>query len=154
LKTASQTLQLAAALASAIIASPGAQAASLTLGCTGTVTTTNIPKDGVAPEPEKENVSDFSIVVDLDRRAVFGFWFEMPTADLTAVHTALPIKQADSNGIYFGAHRKENAINEGISGSVDRITGAVSAMENRLYPGGNSQMTEWDLHCKPTRPLF
>ena len=63
---------------------------------------------------------------------MFGFWFEMPTADLTAVHTALPIKQADSNRVYFGAHRKENAINEGISGSVDRITGAVSTMENKL----------------------
>jgi hypothetical protein len=143
-----------AALAFVITASP-AEAASLTLGCAGTLTTTNVPKGGVAPEPEKENVSDFSIVVDLDRRAIFGFWFDTPKRTLTdAVHTALPITQADPNGVYFEAHRNENAIDEGIFGSVDRITGAVSAMENKLFLSGNLQTTAWDLHCKPTRPLF
>jgi hypothetical protein len=73
LKTVSQTSRLVSALVSVLIVSSGAQAASLTLGCIGTLTTTNVPKNGVAPEPEKENVSDFSIVVDLDRRqAVIG----------------------------------------------------------------------------------
>jgi hypothetical protein len=47
LKTGSQPLRLASALASALIVSPGAQAASLTLGCAGTLTSTHIPKDGV-----------------------------------------------------------------------------------------------------------
>jgi hypothetical protein len=155
LKTGSQTSRLAAALASAMIVSSAAQAASLTLGCTGTVSTTNVPKGGVAPDPEKENISEFSIVVDLDRRAIFGFWFDTPKRTITdAVHTALPITQADPNGVYFEAHRKENAIDEGIHGSVDRITGAVSAMDIKLYPSGNMQTLDWDLHCKPTRPLF
>src|SRR5205085_2211509 len=48
------------------------------------------------------------------------------------------------------ARRKQSAIGESIYGSVDRVTGAVSAMENKLYPSGNLQTTEWDLHCKPT----
>jgi hypothetical protein len=60
-------VRLAVTLAFVIAVSP-AQAASLTLGCTGTLTTSNVPKDGVAPEPEKENVSGWSIVVDLDQR--------------------------------------------------------------------------------------
>ena len=146
-------LGLAAALAFVVGASP-AEAASLTLACAGTLATTNVPKGGVAPDPEKENVSDFSVVVDLDRRVVFGFWFDTPKRTITdAVHTALPITQADPNGVYFEAHRKEKAIDEGIHGSVDRITGAVSAMDIKLYPSGNMQTLDWDLHCKPTRPL-
>jgi hypothetical protein len=32
------------------------------------------------------------------------------------------------------ARRKQSAIGESIYGSVDPITGAVSAMENKLYP--------------------
>ena len=132
LETGSQTSRLL----SALIVSSDAQAASLTLGCTGTV------------------ISDYSVVVDLDRRAVFGFWFETPTTGMTAAQTASPITQADAIGIYFVAGRKQSAIGESIYGSVDPITGAVSAMENKLYPSGNLQTTEWDLHCKPARPLF
>src|SRR5262249_59415834 len=90
----------------------------------------------------------------LDRHAVFGFWFETPTTGMTAAHTALPITQANATGIYFVARRKQSAIGESIYGSVDRITGAVSAMENKLYPSGNLQTTEWDLHCEPARHYF
>ena len=79
---------------SVLIVSSDAQAASLTLGCTGTVTTSNVPKDGVVPDPDKDNVSDYSVVVDVDRAAVFGFWFETPTTRMTAAQTALPITQA------------------------------------------------------------
>jgi len=66
----------------------------IALGCTGTVTTSNVPKDGVVPDPDKDNVSDYSVVVDLDRHAVFGFWFETPTTGMTAAQTALPITRA------------------------------------------------------------
>jgi hypothetical protein len=90
--------------------------------------------------PTKDNVSDYSVVVDLDRHAVFGFWFETPTTGMTAVQTALPITGASAIGIfYFVARRKQSAISESISGSVDPITAAVSAMENKLYPSGNVQ---------------
>jgi hypothetical protein len=153
LETRSQTSRLLSGLVSVLIVSSDAQAASLTLGCTGTVTTSNVPKEGVVPDPDKDNVSDYSVVVDLDRHAVFGFWFETPTTGMTVAQTALPITQAIATGIYFVARRKQSAIGESIYGSVDPITGAVSAMENKLYPSGNVQTTEWDLHCKPTRPL-
>ena len=139
---------------SVLIVSSDAQAASLTLGCTGTVTTSNVPKDGVVPDPDKDNVPDYSVVVDVDRAAVFGFWFETPTTGMAAAQTALPITDADAIGIfYFVARRKQSAIAESIYGSVDLITGVVSAMENKLYPSGDVQTTEWDLHCKSTRPL-
>jgi len=139
---------------SVLIVSSDAQAASLTLGCTGTVTTSNVPKDGVVPDPDKDNVSDYSVVVDVDRAAVFGFWFETPTTGMAAAQTALPITDADAIGIfYFVARRNQSAIAESIYGSVDLITGVVSAMENKLYPSGDVQTTEWDLHCKSTRPL-
>jgi hypothetical protein len=154
LETGSQTSRLLSALVSVLILSSDAQAQSLTLGCTGTVTTSNVPKEGVVPDPDKDNVSDYSVVVDLDRHAVFGFWFEPPTTGMTATQTALPITQAnDAIGIYFVARRKQSAISESIHGSVDPITGAVSAMEDKLYPSGDLQTTEWDLHCNPTRPL-
>jgi hypothetical protein len=55
------------------------------------VTTSNVPKEGVVPDPDKDNVSDYSVVVDLDRHAVFGFWFETPTTGMTAKQSALPI---------------------------------------------------------------
>jgi hypothetical protein len=42
----------------------------------GNVTTSVTPKDGVAPEPQKDFLSEYSIVVDLNQRVVFGFWFE------------------------------------------------------------------------------
>ena len=76
---------------SVLTVSSDSQAASLTLGCTGTVTTANVPKDGVTPDPDKDNVSEYSVVVDLDRHAVFGFWFETRIKGMTAAHTALPI---------------------------------------------------------------
>ena len=79
METGSQTSRLLSALVSVLIVSSDAQAASLTLGCTGTVTTSIVPKKGVIPDPDKNNVSDYSVVVDLDRHAVFGFWFETPT---------------------------------------------------------------------------
>ena len=94
METGSQTSRLLSALVSVLIVSSDAQAASLWLGRTGTVTTSNVPKDGVVPDPDKDNVFDYSVVVDLDRHAVFGFWFETPTTGMTAAQTALPITQA------------------------------------------------------------
>ena len=79
--------------------------------------------------------------------------FGLKLTGLTAAQTALPITEANATGIYFVARRKQSAIGESIYGSVDPMTGAVSAMENKLYPSGNVQTTEWDLDCKPTRPL-
>jgi len=89
-------MRLAAALAFVVAASP-AQAASLTLGCVGKVTTSITPKDGVAPEPQKDFLSEYSIMVDLNQRVVFGFWFENSGISLLA----LPIIKADAKRVYF-----------------------------------------------------
>jgi hypothetical protein len=137
-----------------VIAALPAQGAPLTLGCSGTMTTTSIPKNGVASDPEKENVTDFSIVVDLDRHAVSGFWTDPnPKSLFVGVQSALPITAADTNAVYFEASRKDSILSKHISGSVDRITGAISAWDSTDYPAYSTSQT-WDLHCKPTRPLF
>lgn len=148
--------ELLAALAmGALLFVAPAQAASLTLGCSGTLTTMQVPKDGVAPEPEKENVSDYSVVVDLDRRAVFAFWFENSESLLNNVHSALPITKVDANGVYFEAKKKDPfGFDKYIVGGVDRITGAVYADDFSTFSNGSSMHQNWDLHCKPTRPLF
>ena len=127
-----------------------ASAASLTLGCSGTLTTSNIPKDPAVPTPdaEKDSVSDFSVVVDFDKRAVTGFW-----ADLNGIHPPALITAVDANSITFSAERTIFT-SKSIQGSVDRITGYVTAMDTTLWPNGGVQIQNWDLHCRPTRPLF
>jgi hypothetical protein len=136
------------ALVAATILSPAAQATSLTLGCTGTLTRTYVPKNGVAREPRKEPVSDYSIVVDLDRRAVFAFWFESTGHLIASVPAALPIKEANADGISFEADRKVGRTEGHITGGVDRTTGAVNADDFTTFSGGASQHQNWDLHCR------
>jgi hypothetical protein len=136
------------ALVAATILSPAAQATSLTLGCTGTLTRTYVPKNGVAREPQKEPVSDYSIVVDLDRHAVFAFWFESTGHLIASVPAALPIKEANADGISFEADRKVGRTEGHITGGVDRTTGAVNADDFTTFSGGASQHQNWDLHCR------
>lgn len=142
------------ALVAATILSPAARAAALTLGCTGTLTRTYVPKNGAAREPRKEPVSNYSIVVDLDKRAIFAFWFESTGHLIASVPAALPIKEANASGISFEADRKVGRTEGHITGDVDRNTGSVSAEDFTTFSGGASQHQNWDLHCKPTRPLF
>jgi hypothetical protein len=143
-----QALHVIMALVAATILSPAAQAASLTLGCTGTLTRTYVPKNGVAIEPRKEPVSDYSIVVDLDRHAVFAFWFESTGHLIASVPAALPIKEANADGISFEADRKVGRTEGHITGGVDRTTGAVNADDFTTFSGGASQHQNWDLHCR------
>jgi hypothetical protein len=136
-------------LALPFLASP-AHAVSLTLGCSGTVTTTEVPKDGVAGDPEKENVTDMSVVVDFDQRTVSGFWAEMD-----GLHERLPITTIDSNGVAFMASKKSaGGLEKSITGTVDRITGKVEAWETILWTNRSMTNNNWDLRCKPTKPLF
>jgi hypothetical protein len=144
-----QTVRLAAAFALVIAVSP-AQTAPLTLGCLGSVTTSIIPKDSVAPEPQKDFVSEHSLVVDLDRRIVFGFWFENSGISLVA----LPIIQTDANSVYFEASKEDRLVEKHIIGRVDRVTGAVYADDFVIFSNGEMQRRSWDLDCKPTHSLF
>jgi hypothetical protein len=142
------TVCLAAALAFVIAGS--AQAASLTLGCVGNVITSITPKDGVAPEPQKDFLSEYSIVVDLNQRVVFGFWFENSGISLLA----LPIIKADANGVYFEAGKMDRLVDKQIIGRLDRVTGAVYADDFVIFSNGDIQHRIWDLDCKPTDSLF
>ena len=142
-------MRLAAALAFVIAASP-AQTASLTLGCVGNVTTSIIPKDSAAPEPKKDFVGEYSLVVDLDRRVVFGFWFENSGISLLA----LPIIKADANGVYFDASKEDRLVEKHIVGRVDGITGAVYADDFVILSNDDMQHRYWDLNCKPPHSLF
>jgi hypothetical protein len=149
-----QTLHVMTALVVATTLSPPAQAASVTFVCDGTVTRTYVPKDGVAREPRKEPVSDYSVVVDLERHAIFAFWFESTGHLIANVPAALPIKEANASGISFEADRKLGRTEAHIAGGLDRTTGAVNADDFTTFSGGASQRQNWDLHCKPTRPPF
>jgi hypothetical protein len=147
-KQARQAFYLGAALLSAVVLSSAAQAASVTLGCTGTVTRTYVLKDGIAREPRKEPISDYSVVVDLDRRVIFAFWYESSGHLIPSVPTALPIKEANAGGISFQGDRKIGHTEGHITGDLDRVTGAVNADEFTTFSGGASQHQSWDLHCR------
>jgi hypothetical protein len=142
------TVCLAAALAFVIAGS--AQAASLTLGCVGNVITSITPKDGVAPEPQKDFLSEYSIAVDLNQRVVFGFWFENSGLNLLA----LPIIKVDANDVYFYADKEDHLVEKQITGRVDRVTSAVHADDFVIFSNGDMQHRYWDLDCKPTPSLF
>ncbi len=135
-------------LALPLVASP-AQAASLTLGCSGTVTGTEVPKAGVAGDPAKDNVVDMSVIVDFDQRAVSGFWAEM-----NGVHNLIPITAVDANAVTFKGVKKFLGSDASIDGTVDRITGKVDANETWLWSNGGMRLVVWDLRCRPTKPLF
>jgi hypothetical protein len=76
------------------LATTATEAASLTLGCSGTLTTVDVPKDKMANDPKTENIIDFSVVVDLDRRSVSGFWRQT-----NGVQELIPITAADANSV-------------------------------------------------------
>jgi hypothetical protein len=143
------TVRLTAALAFVIAASP-AQTASLTLGCVGNVTTSIMPNDGVTPVPKKESVSEYSVVVDLDRRVVFGFWFDNSGLSLSP----LPIIKADANDVYFEASKDDRVVEKHITGQVDGATGAAYADDFIIFLNGDMQHRYWNLDCKPTHSLF
>lgn len=126
-----------------------AQAASLTLGCSGALTTTELSKNAMASDPKQENVVDMSIIVDFDHRAVTGFWVE-----LNGLHDLIPITTVDANSVTFEGRKKIGQTDDSIGGTVDRITAKVDANENLMWPNGNMSMMVWDLRCKPTKPLF
>jgi hypothetical protein len=132
------------------IVSAQAQAAPLTLGCSGIVTSRQVSKHGIPGEPEKKDVVGMSIVVDFDQRTLAGFWTEED-----GVHNALPITEFDANSVNFhGAKGNKDSILFFIDGTVDRITGKVDANETWYWRSGGQSFVVWDLQCKPTKPLF
>src|SRR5438067_732199 len=92
--------EVLAALLVLVPAPSQAWAEALTLVCSGSSTTTEVHGDTVASDPKTEDVVDFSVVADFDKRAVTGFWTE-----ISGAHTAIPITAVDANGISFKGRR-------------------------------------------------
>ncbi len=117
-----------------------ATATNLTLGCSGTVSTSKVPQNS-----EKETVKHHSVVVDFDQMAVAGFWY-----DTNGTNSMLPIVGAHAHKITFKADKTVARGTKSIDGSVDRITGATYAMETTSTKNG-IVIAIWDLQCWPTR---
>src|SRR5262245_15584560 len=100
------TAAVAAALLLLVPCATSAQAASLALGCAGTVITTTIPKVGFADDSEKEDIKDYSVVIDFERKAVSWFWAgEKVNKESVGLYRWLPITMVDANSIKFRASR-------------------------------------------------
>jgi hypothetical protein len=139
--------RMAAVLLLPVLFIASAQAAPLTLRCSGISSMPQNPKLAMGTAPKR--ITDFSVVVDFEHRTVSGFW-----TDLNGVHIPLPITSEDANSIRFSASNKSGVAHTSIDGSVDRITGAVEAIDNTMLPSGELKTTTFDLHCTPTKPLF
>ena len=109
-----------------------AKAAVLTLSC-----------DGIATDvktKEKDQVTKLGVIVDLDNRVVTG------------LAITLDIINIDANLVSFG----RSVAWRSISGTIDRITGALQALDNWIDSKTNRiiMSSDLDLICKPTKPLF
>jgi hypothetical protein len=145
---------LASLLPVLLLAAGPTQAAPLTLGCSGTITTTQLPKDAVASDPEKENVADISVIVNFEQRTVSGLWLDKDASG-RYFQKPLPIDAVDANSVSFRGRRGDkNSIQYSIEGTVDRITAKTDATETWLWPSGSLTTMVWDLRCRPTKPLF
>ncbi len=112
-----------------------AEAAILTLSCSGT-TTSLIGVDN-KPEP----VANMGLEVNLTERTVTGF--VVPAR----------IGKIDTTSVEFTGKNG----NWSVSGSMDRITGSVWAITLALHPTKPEKVItndSWDLLCKPVRRLF
>jgi len=124
-----------------------AQAGSLILSCAGVVTGTHVPKVGIAADPEKETIVDFSVVVNLDAKTVSAeLWWDRDYEHALP----LPIYSIEVNIVRF----RDSSTNKSIQGTVDRITGKFDADKTINYNGGSFDMQNWDLRCRPVKPLF
>jgi hypothetical protein len=131
-----------------LLATSSAEGISLSLDCSGTVKRIAVGQQGAVDDSEKENVEDFSLLLDFDQRTVSGFW-----AELTGLRNPIPIIGADANSVVFKGSKKVLTTDASIFGTVDRITGRVEATETWLYSNGH-KIIGWDLRCKPAKPLF
>ena len=139
------------ALTMLFVAPSLAYAASFTLGCSGSVKRSEVPKVGVSGDEKTETIEDMSLIIDLDHRIVSGFWSE---GNFGGPQIPLSIISTDPNGVTFEATRgAENTVQQTIRGTVDRVTGKVDALEISISKN-NTLHVNYDLRCKRTRPLF
>ena len=114
----------------------GDETGILTLSCDGGVTSLLRNRDNSDNKPEP--VTKMGLVVNFDERTVTGFAFPARIDNMDTVRVEF---------------RGKND-NWSLWGSVDRITGGVSAITMSRHPTKSEQFTEskeWDLFCKPTK---
>ena len=95
-------------------------------------------------------MNDCSVVVDLEKHAVFAFCYESTGHLIATKPTALPIKETHASGFRSQPNESWGAPRVHISGGVEPATGVVYADGFTTYSGGASQHESWDLQCKPT----
>jgi hypothetical protein len=137
------------------IAISSVQAATLTLACSGTITSYHVNNNAPIPNnPEKETTVDKSVVVNLDERTVSGFLSDRLNTGYN-VNIPIPIKAIDTNSVQFNeAKLYEDRSFRTIGGTIDRITGQIEATDSLRFRDGTTDFKLWHLRCKPTRPLF
>jgi hypothetical protein len=147
---------IARPLVGLVIAASPVHAASITLGCSGTKIEQTYD-GGKETYHWEDTVSDLSIVVDLDQKAVSGLWEDWDDSKKATVYTPLPIIATDANSVRFEAEKKIawNENRTSILGTIDRITGALWAHEQEISERYHtSHETSYVLRCRPMKPLF
>ena len=111
---------------------------TLTLACNGTMT--DMTKTDVKPEP-----ISMGIVFDFSARTVAGF-----ASSLADLSPRVEIKAVDEAGVVFAGSLVKNG-SWTINGTVDRVTGALEALESLA---NGKLVASYSLKCKPTQRMF
>jgi hypothetical protein len=122
-----------------------AQAAdtTLTLTCQGTTTATSI--EDAKPEP-----ISMGIIVNFTKQTVHGF------GDPFFGEQLIKITGITETVVYFGASDKVLTTSRSVIGTIDRVTGDLSAdfMSSDAKTGKTAGSTSYALKCKPTQRMF
>jgi hypothetical protein len=132
LRTSSCLIALNAMVAAVSMTAQAADAV-LTLSCDGTVTR-------LTDNDKTERIANWGLLVNLPEHTVSGF-----------AHVARIDKISEVLVDFSGTSG-----NWSVYGSIDRITGRVSATTASRDSKTGALIDEriWDLLCKPTKPLF
>jgi hypothetical protein len=132
----------AIAIVALLLSSLPAQAQVINLSCEGEIRATpSVVGMEIKPEP----ITKMGLVVNLDNHVV-----------IFNGHTTR-IDKIDDQYVSFKGREDYSGSVWNASGSIDRITGFVSAMSSLFNPKTNKFIMGpdmWELYCKPVRPLF
>jgi hypothetical protein len=121
-----------------------AQAAdtTLTLACKGTTTA---GYEGAKPEP-----LSMGIIVNFTKQTVHGF------GDPFFGEQLIKITGITETVVYFGASDKVLTTSRSVIGTIDRVTGDLSAdfMSSDAKTGKTAGSTSYALKCRPTQRMF
>jgi hypothetical protein len=115
-------------------------AATLTLACKGTVTSSLNSK----PEP-----LSMGLIINFTTRTVHGFG--VPGADYPLTITA-----ANETMVTFSGQHKDTFSTESLGGSIDRVTGDLDATSSTYDEMAHKPLyrTTFSLQCRPAQRMF